>query len=72
MEYSFGWFVILFLGLFGILKFKTLGKFFHEQAEGVPSVLPKKWDIVFMQIIVLIVCSVFLTISLVKLVNIYF
>lgn len=71
MENSFGYFIALFLGGFCVLRFKQLAKFFHNQAKGAPSLirLSNKWDILYMQIMTLLVGSLFFTVSLAKLIS---
>lgn len=69
MENSFGFLVTLLLGLFAIIKHKDLGKFMYKQAQGTPLLIPKKWYILNMQILFLVVGIIFFTVSLLKLFN---
>jgi len=68
MEDNFGLFITLFLGLFGVIKFRELGRFVHMQGKGIFSLMPDKWDILFLQGMFLIVGSLFFIVSLGKLI----
>lgn len=72
MEDSFGWFGILFIGVFSIIRFRQLADFTHKQSKGMTAPIPDKWDIVFLQIGYLVVGFVFVIVSFIKLVGIYF
>lgn len=71
MENNIGYIFTLLLGLFSIIKYKDLSKFMNSQAKGIPFLIPKKWDILFMQVMILIVGSIFFIVSLLKLIQIY-
>jgi len=72
MENSFELFIILFLGLLSVIKFKQLGKFTHNQAKGSPSLVPEGWKVLILQAMFLIVGLIFVIVSLLKLISKYF
>ncbi len=45
----------LVTGVILILKFKQFSKFLDDSADGIPSIFPKKWMVIFAQALVLFI-----------------
>lgn len=68
MENSFEIIVILLIGLFSVIRFRQLGRFANKRAGKTSD----KTDLRFMQLMFLVVGTVFIIMSSIKLFHIYF
>lgn len=67
MNNSFELFITLFLGLFSVIRFRQLGKFVHNQAKDLPSIVSDKHSVLILQLMFLIAGFIFVVVSLLKL-----
>lgn len=57
----------LLVGLFLIIRFRTLGESNYSPDKEFKDLLPKKWSVLILQVVTLIVGLVFFIVSLYKL-----